>query len=101
VGEARFSRTKPDPKLAGDVMLAALETPTGKVTEPVKTPQGVYVLRVRERIPADLAALTPERDKLTRDLLTQKQGQVWAAWIERARSQAKVELSPRPLTPRS
>jgi len=92
VGEARFSRTKPDAKLTGDVMLAALETPRGGVTEPVRTPQGVYLLRVLERIPADLSGLGGERDKLAREVLTQKQGLAWAAWLERARAQAKIEL---------
>jgi peptidyl-prolyl cis-trans isomerase D len=100
VGEARFSRTKPDAKLAGDVMLAALEMPKGGVTEPVKTPQGIYVLRVLERIAPDLATLAEERDKLTREVLGQKQSQAWAAWVERARGQAKVEVSGRPPTPR-
>jgi peptidyl-prolyl cis-trans isomerase D len=100
VGEARFSRTKPDAKLAGDVMLAALEMPKGGVTEPVKTPQGVYVLRVLERIPPDLAILAEERDKLTREVLGQKQSQAWAAWVERARAQAKVDVSGRPPAPR-
>jgi len=92
VGEARFSRTKPDAKLTGDVMLAALETPRGGVTEPVKTPQGVYLLRVLERIPADLSGLGGERDKLAREVLNQKQGLAWAAWLDRARAQAKIEL---------
>lgn len=100
VGEARFSRTKPDAKLAGDVMLAALEMPKGGVTEPVKTPQGIYVLRVLERIAPDLATLAEERDKLTREVLGQKQSQAWAAWVERARGQAKVDVSGRPPTPR-
>jgi len=51
IGEARFSRTKAADKLSGDVMLAALQTPAGTLTAPVKTPQGVYVLKVLERTP--------------------------------------------------
>jgi peptidyl-prolyl cis-trans isomerase D len=101
VGEARFSRAKPDAKLAGDVMLAALETPKGGLTAPVKTPQGVYVLKVLERTAPDPAELAPERDKLAREVLTQKQGQAWAAWVEAARAQAKIEVSGRPPGPRS
>ena len=92
VGEARFSRLKPDGKLAGDVMLSALETPRGGVTEPVKTPQGVYVLRVLDRVAADLSAFAQERDKLLREVLNQKQSLAWSAWIERARAQAKIDL---------
>jgi hypothetical protein len=58
------------------------------------------VLRVLERIAPDLATLAEERDKLTREVLGQKQSQAWAAWVERARGQAKVDVSGRPPTPR-
>ena len=37
----RFSRTKPAEKLPGDAQLAALQTPAGEVSAPVKTPQGL------------------------------------------------------------
>src|SRR5205814_1936740 len=70
-----FSRVKPAERLPGDAMHAALQTITGGVTAPVKTPQGFYVLKVLERIPADTGELAKERDKITRDLTTQKQGQ--------------------------
>src|SRR2546425_5751452 len=37
VGETpRFSRTRPAERLLGDAMLAALKTPVGALTEPVK-----------------------------------------------------------------
>ena len=98
-GEARFSRAKPADKLSGDVMLAALETPKGGLTPPVKTPQGVYVLKVLDRTPPAPAEFQQERDKLAQDVLTQKQSQVWTSWVETARAQAKVNLSGRPLTP--
>jgi peptidyl-prolyl cis-trans isomerase D len=98
-GEARFSRAKPADKLSGDVMLAALETPKGGLTPPVKTPQGVYVLKVLDRTPPAAAEFQQERDKLAQDVLTQKQSQVWTSWVETARAQAKVNVSGRPLTP--
>jgi peptidyl-prolyl cis-trans isomerase D len=100
VGEARFSRATPAAKLSGDVMLAALEAPKGGVTEPVKTPQGVYVLKVLDRSPPPAAEFEQERDKLAKEVLTQKQNQVWAAWVETARAQAKVDVSTRALVPR-
>lgn len=98
-GEATFSRAKPADKLSGDVMLAALETPKGGVTPPVKTPQGVYVLKVLERTPPAPAEFQQERDKLAQEVLAQKQGQAWTSWIETARAQAKVDISGRPLAP--
>ena len=97
---APFSRAKPAERLPGDAMHAALQTVTGGVTEPVKTPQGFYVLKVLERVPADLADLDKERDKLTRELTAQKQGQAWESWVASARATAKIEVSPRIAPPR-
>ncbi|PYM17288.1 MAG: hypothetical protein DMD81_09525 [Candidatus Rokuibacteriota bacterium] len=92
---AAFSRVKPAERIPGDAMHAALQTVTGGVTDPVKTPQGFYVLKVLERIPADTADLDKERDKITRELTTQKQGQLWESWIASARGTAKIDVSPR------
>jgi peptidyl-prolyl cis-trans isomerase D len=97
---APFSRAKPAEKLPGDAMLAALETVAGGVTNPVKTPQGVYVLKVLERKPADLGELAAERDKLRGELVTQKQAHVWESWLASARGSAKVDVSPRLLQQR-
>src|SRR5436853_225730 len=74
---SRFSRTKPAEKLPGDAMLAALRAPLGAVTEPVKTQQGYYVLRVLERLAPDPGALAKESDAITREVLTEKQNQAW------------------------
>jgi peptidyl-prolyl cis-trans isomerase D len=96
VGETpRFSRATPADKIPGDVMLAALQAVPGAITEPVKTPQGFYVMKVTERTPADMADLAKERDKVSRDLLMQKQNQAWESWITAARTNVTVEVSPR------
>jgi peptidyl-prolyl cis-trans isomerase D len=91
----RFSRVKPAEKLPGDAMLAALQTVLNGVTDPVKTPQGYYVLKVLERAPADVAAFDKERDKVRGELLVAKQSQAWESWIGSARANAKIEVSPR------
>ena len=88
----RFSRTKPAERLPGDAMVAALQTQVGALTAPVKTQQGYYVLKVLERVPADLGGLAAERDKLLREVLAQKQGLAWESWVGAARSGSKVEL---------
>jgi peptidyl-prolyl cis-trans isomerase D len=90
----RFSRVKPAEKLPGDAMMAALQTAPNGVTEPVKTPQGYYVLKVVERVPADLSELPKEKDKVSRELLAQKQGQAWESWVASARGNAKIETTP-------
>jgi peptidyl-prolyl cis-trans isomerase D len=92
----RFSRAKAAERLPGDAMLAALRTPTGGLTDPVKTPQGVYVLKTIERTGPDMGALAAERDKLANELLTRKQSVAWESWLRAARAKAKVEVSARP-----
>lgn len=92
----RFSLAKPADKFPGDAMLAAFQTPVDGVTEPVKTPQGYYVLKVLERTPPDPAGLAAEKEKVTKDLLQQKQSQAWQAWVDAARTNAKIQTSPPP-----
>jgi peptidyl-prolyl cis-trans isomerase D len=91
----RFSRAKPAEKLPGDVQMAALQTPAGQMSPPVKTPQGYYVVKVLERAPA--GPLDPaEREKLQRELVGQKQSQAWERWVLAARGDAKIEVVGQP-----
>jgi peptidyl-prolyl cis-trans isomerase D len=87
----RFSRAKPAERLPGDAQVAALQTPAGEVTAPVKSPQGYYVLKVLERAAPNMAELPAERDRLSKEVLAQKQSQAWEAWVNGARANAKVE----------
>src|SRR5437867_1371877 len=89
---ARFSRSKPAERLPGDVQLAALQSSAGTITSPLKSPQGYYVLKVLERVAPNIADLAAERDKLSREVLAQKQSQAWEAWVAQARSTAKIEM---------
>src|SRR2546427_13205391 len=89
---SRFWRAKPAEKLPGDAMLAALRAPLDAVTEPVKAPQGYYVLRVLERVAPDTGALAGERATVTKEVLAQKQSQAWESWLNAARVNAKVEV---------
>ncbi len=92
---SRFSRSQPDSRLPGDAMLAALQTPAGSLSEPVKTPQGYYVVRVLERVPPEMESLAGERDKIAAEVLARKQGQAWETWVGAARARAKIEISSR------
>ena len=89
----RFSRTKPAERLPGDVMVAALQATAGAITEPVKSQQGYYVVKVLERIPPNPSGLAAERERLERDLLARKQTQAWQSWLNAARAKAKVDVS--------
>ena len=91
----RFSRAKPAEKLPGDVQVAALQTPAGELSAPVKTAQGYYVVEVLERAPA--GPVEPgEREKLLRELTGQKQSQVWERWVLAARGDARIEVVGQP-----
>lgn len=87
----RFSRAKPAERLPGDAQVAALQARAGEVTAPVKSPQGYYVLKVLERAAPDMAELAGERERLSKEVLAQKQSQAWEAWVNGARANAKVE----------
>jgi peptidyl-prolyl cis-trans isomerase D len=87
----RFSRAKPAEKLPGDAQLVALQTPTGETSPPVRTPQGYYIVKVLERVPA--GPVDPlERDKLEKELVTQKQNQIWERWVLAARGDARIDV---------
>ena len=88
---ARFSRAKPAERLPGDAMLAALSTPAGQLSDPVKAQQGYYVVKVLERVPPDMGGLATERDKIQKEVLVQKQSLAWESWINGARANAKIE----------
>jgi peptidyl-prolyl cis-trans isomerase D len=91
----RFSRSQPPERLPGNAVLAALETPRDGVTEPVRTEQGFWVLKVIERGAPAAAGTAADRDKVAAELLAKKQGQAWQAWVGAARNRASIEISPR------
>src|SRR5262247_3754791 len=53
----RCSRARPADKLPADAMLAALQTPAGQLSAPVKSQQGYYVVKVLERVAPDMSGL--------------------------------------------
>ena len=91
-----FSRTEPpkEARLPGGVLLAAVQTPTGQVSEPVKTGAAIYVVKTLERQPADIAGFDKQREELEKQALEQKRTQAWDAWVESQRVAAKIDLNP-------
>ena len=90
-----FSRGQPADKLPTEAMVAALQTAVGTIAEPVKGPQGYYVVKTLERVAPDPADLVKEREQIGRELLEVKRGQAWESWVLGAREKAKIELSGR------
>ncbi|MFQ5828548.1 MAG: SurA N-terminal domain-containing protein [Candidatus Methylomirabilia bacterium] len=81
-----------DPEVPGGVMRAALETAVRAVSEPVKTPRGIYLVSTLERKPPDPAGLEEARADLKEQVLSQKRNHAWASWVEKLRAGAEVEV---------
>lgn len=91
-----FSRAEPpkEQRLPGGVLVAALQTPTGQVSEPVKTGPAVYVVKTLERQPADVAGYDKQKDELEKQTLDQKRNQAWDNWIQTQKLASKIDVSP-------
>src|SRR5262249_39971909 len=90
-----FSRAEPpkDRALPGAVMVAALQTPVGQVSEPVRAGAAIYVVKTLERQPADQAGFDKKREELQTQLLEQKRNQAWDNWVQSRRRPAKIETN--------
>jgi peptidyl-prolyl cis-trans isomerase D len=90
-----FSRSEQaaDKRLPAEATRAALELGAGKVSQPVKTPQGVFVVKTLERKPPDPVGFDKEREELGRQLLEQKKNHLWESWLASLRASAKIEAS--------
>ena len=51
-----------------------------------------YMLKVLERVPADMSGLNAEKEKLTREVLSQKQNRAWESWLAEARGKMKIDI---------
>jgi peptidyl-prolyl cis-trans isomerase D len=96
-----FSRSEPPKErggLPGGVLLAALQTPTGQIAEPVRAEGGVYVVKTLEREPAAADGFDRERAELEKQVLEQKRALAWDGWIRGRLASAKIEVGGRPAT---
>ncbi len=90
-----FSRAEPPKEreaLPGAVLLAALQTPAGKVSEPVKTATGVYIVQTLERRAADPQGFDKSRDQLRTQVLDQKRAFAWERWVKALYAGAKIKV---------
>ena len=90
-----FSRAEP-PKdkdvLPGPVLLAALRTVVGALSEPVRTGAGVYIVKTVERRPADPQGFDKVRDQMRPQLLEAKRNEAWARWIKALYTGAQIKI---------
>jgi peptidyl-prolyl cis-trans isomerase D len=97
-----FSRAEPPKERAmfpGAVLLAALQTAAGRVSEPVRAGSAVYVVKTLERQAPDQQNFERQRAEIERQTLDQKRNEVWDSWIQSRRASMKVDLAAGLTTP--
>ena len=72
--------------------MAALHTPTGAMSEPVRTGTGFYVVKTIERRPADIQGFDKVRDQTRTQLLDAKRTQAWERWVKALFTGAKIQV---------
>jgi peptidyl-prolyl cis-trans isomerase D len=91
-----FSRAEP-PKdrggLPGTVLVAALQTAAGKISEPVRAGSVVYVVKTLERQAPDPQSFDKQRAELEKQLLDQKRAQIWDSWVQSRRATTKIDVA--------
>lgn len=89
-----FPRAEPpkDPRLPAEVFGRVFQTAVGKLSEPIKTAQGVYLVRALERQPPDPAGFDKERAEIEKSILEQKQREAWESWMAALRAGAKIQV---------
>jgi peptidyl-prolyl cis-trans isomerase D len=90
---AMFARSSIVPGLGQftEAVGAAFALPVGAVSQPVKTPEGAYVLRVDKRVVADSAAWMAQKDVQKATRLQQLRQQRIQMYLQDIRKSAKVD----------
>ena len=88
-----FTRASGAPELTNlpEAVGAAFALPLDSVSEPIKAPGGVVVLRVDERLPANKAAFEAQKDALRRQALQQARQQRVREFLANLRATADIE----------
>jgi parvulin-like peptidyl-prolyl isomerase len=88
-----FARSGSVTRLGRDpiVIGAAFKTPVGGLSPVLETPGAVVVLRVLSKTPVSEEAFKAAKDQLSQQLAREKQNLVYNEWLQKLRSEAKVE----------
>ncbi len=68
-----------------------LKLEINKVSNPVKSTRGSYLLKVTDRTEIDSTLYSIQKNSLRDNLLTQKRSRVFADWIEGLKEEAEIE----------
>jgi hypothetical protein len=90
---AMFTRASMVPGIGqfNEAIGAAFALPNGAVSQPVKTPNGVYVLRVDKRVLADSAAWVAQKEQQKQARLQQLRQQAVQMFLQDLRKSAKID----------
>ena len=89
---AAFARTMQTEGLGGfnEAVGAAFSLPIGAVSQPIRTNDGVFVIRVDRRVPADSAAFVKQRDQQRAQVLRGMREQMVRDYLEGLRKSASI-----------
>ena len=89
---AAFSRTMQTEGLGGfnEAVGAAFSLPIGAVSQPIRTAEGVFVIRVDRRVPADSAAFVKQKEQQRAQVLRGMREQMVRDYLESMRKSASV-----------
>lgn len=71
---------------------AAFSLPVGGVSDPIVTSNGAVIIRVVERAAIDTEALAAGRDDIRRELASQKRGQFFASYMNKAKDKMSITV---------
>jgi foldase protein PrsA len=80
-------------QMVASFQTAAFATPVGKITAPVKSPFGWYIIQVEAKKPAVLATLANSQDKIREQLKGQAQGQIIPAFVQSLQTKAQITIT--------
>ena len=89
---AAFARTMQTDGLGGfnEAVGAAFSLPIGAVSQPIKTSDGVFVIRVDRRVPADSAEFVKQREQQRAQVLRGMREQMVRDYLEGLRKSASI-----------
>lgn len=85
-----FSRINP-PLTVPQVIGAAFATPKGRPSAVIASPDGLYVIEVLERVPADSAAFTRDKDQIRADMIRAARQERVRQFMAALRASAKIK----------
>jgi peptidyl-prolyl cis-trans isomerase D len=83
----------PDIGTSPEVDKVAFTLPVGSVSEPIVTGSGTVIVRVAERDEVTDAEFNKERDAFRAQLLSERHGRFFSAWMTKAKQRMTIEIN--------